>query len=178
VISVELWRTIICHVTDRDLAHSSNRKSPSDYQWLIGDEWLFGHQFSIIERCSLAHWSDTNPIRVLSAKYGSNEYHFKRHSVAHGSGPNPVGVRKSYTIISAITELGLPLGALPVLLCEPLIPLCELPWARGYPVSNCVKAHLCVRALVFSARRCCRRSRVRAPVGPGTFLRRNIIIFL
>jgi hypothetical protein len=32
--------------------------------------------------------------------------------------------------------------------------------------------------LVFSARRCCRRSRVRAPVGPGTFLRRNINIGL
>jgi hypothetical protein len=31
-----------------------------------------------------------------------------------------------------------------------------------------------VRALAFSARRCCRRSRVRAPVWPGTFLRRNI----
>jgi hypothetical protein len=33
-----------------------------------------------------------------------------------------------------------------------------------------------VRALVFSARQCCRRSRVRAPVWPGTFLRRNIKI--
>jgi hypothetical protein len=32
--------------------------------------------------------------------------------------------------------------------------------------------------LVFSARRCCRRSRVRAPVWPGTFLRKNIIITL
>jgi hypothetical protein len=34
-----------------------------------------------------------------------------------------------------------------------------------------------VRALVFSARRYCRRSRVRAPVWPGTFLRKNINIY-
>jgi hypothetical protein len=34
-----------------------------------------------------------------------------------------------------------------------------------------------VKALVFSARLCCRRSRVRAPVWPGTFRRRNINIY-
>jgi hypothetical protein len=44
------------------------------------------------------------------------------------------------------------------------------------PECHCPESDLAqrVRALVFSARRCCRRSRVRAPVWPGTFLRKNI----
>jgi hypothetical protein len=34
--------------------------------------------------------------------------------------------------LTEIPKLGHPLGVLPVLLCEPLIPLCGIPWPRGW----------------------------------------------
>jgi hypothetical protein len=57
------------------------------------------------------------------------------------------------------------LGIMPECHC-PLFFLRMAIWLRG------------LERLVFSARRCCRRSRVRAPVWPGTFLRKNIIILV